>query len=115
MWTSTYSNYQARNKNRVHFKTAQDRENFATDLLEIITGEYTLSTGETVQGNAFSYVIQHLRNYSRSGRRWRLPGRFYDHVEAIEEAGFKVLRGRGRRIYHGGKYGLGVECDVVTI
>jgi hypothetical protein len=86
----------------------KDLEKFAGDLRAVLNGDYTLSNGTKVRGNALSYVQDHMRS-----KGWR--GMTYYNVTTMIEKlpGFKMSRGRGVRVYHGAKMGLGVECDVV--
>jgi len=78
-------------------------------ILNYLNGDYTLSTGERVQGNSLSFVMQSLRYDG-----WRLPGQM-DFENEIEKLGFRIVRGRGMRWYAGGKQNLGVPCNVVTL
>jgi hypothetical protein len=72
--------------------------------------EYHLEEGEAiVKGQSFTHLKNRLRDEG-----WRGVSRYYVLKEALEWAGYRVVRGRGKRIYHGGHYGLGVPCDVVT-
>lgn len=89
-------------------------DRFREDVREHLHGEYLLDDGSIVYGNSTSYVKQWLRDSNTSNRRWRNLGNDSRFEDLCELKGFKVRRGRGRRIYHGGKMGWGVPCDVIT-
>lgn len=92
-------------------------EKIGDDVLSILYDSYTLRSGQIVQGQSLSFLESALRN-----RGWKRLGNYVDFVALLEEAGFKVGRGRGHR-HHlkavGGEVitstTLRAECDVVYI
>jgi hypothetical protein len=78
-------------------------------VLEHLNGKYTLESGEVVDGQSYSHLTSCLRYDG-----WKLPP-YQLFVAELETLGFRIARGRGERYYAGGKRGLGVTCDVVTI
>jgi hypothetical protein len=85
----------------------QSAEKFRADVTKVLRDSYTLECGTEVRGQSMTYLRQCLRD---EGWRGLQPWRLEDKLKA---AGFKVSRGRGLRIYHGGVRKLGVTCDVV--
>lgn len=61
-----------------------------------------------VRGQAITYLQQSLRDDG-----WRAVT-YSNLTHLAENSGGRLAfaRGRGRRIYHGGHYGFGGECDV---
>lgn len=88
--------------------------NFQADIRDHLFGEYLLDSGEIVFGNSTSHVRSWMRGMNASGRRWRNLGSDSGFEDLCEAQGFKVRRGRGRRMYKGGKTSWGVPCDVIT-
>ena len=86
---------------------------FQLDVRGHLHGEYLLEDGRVVFGNSTSYVRSWTRNMNESGRRWRNLGGDGQFEDLCERAGFKVLRGRGRRWTRSGT-AWGVRCDVIT-
>ncbi len=90
------------------------RQKFIEDITEHLHGEYLLETGEIVKGASTSHAKQWVRDCNSSGRRWRNLGNDSRFEDLCEKVGLQVRRGRTRRVYHGGKTGWGVPCDVIT-
>lgn len=90
-------------------KAVADR--MTTKVLDTLTDTYTTDDGATTfQGQSLSHVIAEVRYAG-----FVVPGRGSGLSDIFEALGFRIVRARGRRIYHGGKYGYGVECDCVTV
>lgn len=82
-------------------------EEFRRAVALLCKDHYELENGQTVKGQSMTYVRMCLRDYGWKGiSGWRIE-------KPLQEAGFKISRGRGLRWYRGGKRGLGVTCDVV--
>jgi len=78
------------------------REQFKIDVLDLTRTACDLRNGEAVLGEAISNVIKGLR---RKG--WRRIPPIVPFIEMLEEAGFRVVKGRTCRT---GNY----SCDIVT-
>lgn len=101
------------------FPDVRTRELFIDEVLRQIGGRYVLDSGEEVEGTSLSYLRTALssRLYGAGDRaaRWTGLSRYGDFVEALREAGFRVVRGRGYRYFRGGSFKPGQPCDVVTL
>lgn len=84
-------------------------ERFKADIAKVLYDKYTLENGVEVKGQSISFVQRHMRDEGWKGMQaWKLE-------DELKRTGFKVSRGRGLRIYHGGVRKLGVTCDVVHV
>ena len=86
---------------------------FQLDVRGHLHGEYLLEDGRVVFGMSTTYVLRWTRDCNASGRRWRNLGGDSQFEDLCERAGFRVLRGRGRRFTHRGT-AWGGRCDVIT-
>ncbi len=85
----------------------------AEAIIEICKGTYRikrLGDQYVVAGQAMSYLQQRLRDDGWKGVSY---ANIVKYVEGCPALSFD--RGRGRRIYHGGKMGWGSLCDVVWV
>jgi hypothetical protein len=96
------------------FLSAQQRDQFADDVLENLGYEYMDSKGQLFQGQALSHLQAALRGAYR-GRKWKLGGGYWGFQQALQEAGFKVVRARTMRTTRNGLRKPYQECDVVTL
>lgn len=96
------------------FPNTATKTMFQDDVLHYLGASYMLASGAVIEGQSFSHLKQCLRD-RYAGRKWRIGGGYYDLVEALEEAGFKVLRARTMRYTRNGQFKPYAECDVVTL
>lgn len=95
------------------FKDRETREAFVDSVLEHLGANYMV--GDTmIKGQSLTHLQQCLR-MPHKGRRWTLPGGYWGITSALEEAGFKIVRGRTMRYTRNGAYKPYQECDVVTL
>lgn len=100
------------------FANEATRNAFADDVLEMLGARYALEDGTIIEGQAFSFLQSLLRDGCRASggrRRWTLPGGYGGFRDALEEAGFKVIRARSMRYTRTGAFKPYQMCDVVTL
>lgn len=98
-----------------NFATPAMREAFVDDVLNELGGSYALEDGTIIKGQSFSYLQQVLRDRTLGGRKWVLGGGNCGFSNALEEAGFKIIRARTMRYTRRGEFKPYQMCDVVTL
>ena len=86
----------------------QTRTRFAADVAKLLCASYMLDDGTVIKGQSYTHLVSCLRDM-----RWRLPN-YCDMVEALEKAGFKVIRARTMRYTRRGELKPYAKCDCVT-
>lgn len=87
------------------------RTKYVNKINDVLWETYSTDSGKTfIKGQSLSHVIMMLRDNGL-----RVPAHLGPQENLLNELGFKLVRARGQRLYAGGKTGLGVECECVTV
>jgi hypothetical protein len=96
------------------FRSPAELAAFQDDVLNNLGASYAKEDGTVFQGQSLSYLQTSLRD-RYSGRKWVLGGGFWGFQNALQEAGFKVVRARTMRYTRKGEFKPYQECSVVTL
>lgn len=86
---------------------------FQSDVARYLRSDYMLPSGEVIKGQSLTHLQQCLR-MGENGRRWQLRGGYCGFTDALEKAGFKLVRARTMRYTRKGDYKPYQQCEVVT-